>query len=57
MCRGAEAMTSRGHEAGSPSRETTELRREHEPLTQAVADMLLKHRAHNHRERCGFRLR
>ena len=30
-------MTGRGHEAGSPSRETTELRQEHEPRTQAVA--------------------
>ena len=37
-------MTGRGHEAGSPSRETTELRQEHEPRTQAVADMLLKRR-------------
>ena len=37
-------MTGRGHDAGSPSRETTELRQEHEPRTQAVADMLLKRR-------------
>ena len=37
-------MTGRGHEAGSPSHETTELRQEQEPRTQAVADMLLKRR-------------
>ena len=50
-------MTGRGHDAGSPSRETTELRQEHEPRTQAVADMLLKRRPVRSRELPRRRLR